>query len=268
MTAEDNIETATVIEWKKAGFESKETITRKTDLVKSVEYEAKNKNGLHNSMSKVSDLPKGINKIRKKIKDAYDEDDEDENGFFDNMLGMHNSLFNALHENEKKSLKVQENTHNIGMQQDASRLESMMNVNKIAKDIGLKSIGKEAMASIQKDLPKNSKDSIKLVTKEVIKQAGLEKTGIKKLSDKDLLLTYRGIKRVQKVGGNKAVEGMKLKEIMGVGEEKADDKKIAEVILQKSGRKNCKKDRIVKKNVLTNTKGKVKNLEQEISSYR
>ena len=63
------------IEWKKKqGFETSEKNSRKTDIKKSIEYEAKRKNNLNKTTPvRPSDLPKGLKKIRKKIKEAYEE---------------------------------------------------------------------------------------------------------------------------------------------------------------------------------------------------
>lgn len=64
----------TNLEWKKKGFESKETLTLKTNVKKALQYEATAKKPVQNGFSPLpSELPKGLKKIRKKIKDVYDD---------------------------------------------------------------------------------------------------------------------------------------------------------------------------------------------------
>lgn len=59
----------TNLEWKKKGFESKETLTLKTNVKKALQYEATAKKPVQNGFSPLpSELPKGLKKIRKKSK--------------------------------------------------------------------------------------------------------------------------------------------------------------------------------------------------------
>ena len=68
------------IEWKKPGFGSSEKLSLKVNTKEAVLYDAKKKNGLQKSNPLTpADLPAGLKKIRKKIKDVFDEDEEDEN---------------------------------------------------------------------------------------------------------------------------------------------------------------------------------------------
>ena len=107
------------IEWKKKqGFETSEKISRKTDIKKAVEYKAKKKNNFNKSaLIPPSELPKGLKRIRKKIKEAYEED-EDEDSYTSFPLGLDNGLANALYDNEKRQLQQKNTLANQKMQQD------------------------------------------------------------------------------------------------------------------------------------------------------
>ena len=128
------------IEWKKPGFGSSEKLSLKVNTKEAVLYDAKKKNGLQKSNPLTpADLPAGLKKIRKKIKDVFDEDEEDENDSVfvpSQSLQEANSLFNALNEDEKRIFKQQQTLHQIKMQNDAGKLEALAMANKTAQEAG------------------------------------------------------------------------------------------------------------------------------------
>ena len=68
------------------------------------------------------------------------------------------------------------------------------------------------------------------------------------LSDRELIELLRGIKRIQTVGGEKAIEGMKIKDVVEAGKLESDEKKVAQIILKKTGRKSSdRKKALLKK---------------------
>lgn len=236
---------STNIEWKKnkKNFGVTEKITRKTNLKKTLEYEAKEKKPLTSTKSpKLSDLPKGIKKLRKKIKDVYDEDEEEE--FFDFIpLNMESSLYNALYEDEKKQIQQQNIIKNQSMQQTVGKMEAIMQADKMAKQAGLNGINKKLVNSATQDVLLTQNPLEKVLCEEA---ASKLKTNGKILSTKETVSMLRGIDRIRKMAQAadesqlKTLEKMKLEEVINAGEKTTEDKQVAELILKKSGRKTKK----------------------------
>lgn len=234
------------VEWKKTGFESKDKLTRKTNVKKALEYEAKDKKIAQNSFATLpSELPKGLNKMRKKIKDIYDEDDEDENDFIIAPLEQ-SSLLNALHDNEKTQLKTQETIKNMQMQQNAGKMEALMMASQVTQQLGLKSLSKDTFNKNFQDVAISSNTFERAIKDDLSKKMKLKG---RDLSKKEMVNLLRGIKRVQELSPNtdgqkdksKVLEGWKLDDLLSAGEKGTDDKVVAEMILKKSGRKSSKK---------------------------
>ena len=231
------------IEWKKKSFENKERLTLKINVKQAIQYEVTEKKNLSKAFSpKPSELPKGLKKIRKKIKDIYDDDeDEDENEFqLAPAMDLNNSLYNALHEDEKRQFKQQETIKNINMQQNAGRMEAITMADRASKDLGLKGISKKNINKNMIDVSLNSKTYENVLKDELSTKAKIKG---RRLSDAETINLLRGIKRIQALAlasdesKVKALEGWKIDEIVDVGRKDTEDKKIAKKILVKSGRK-------------------------------
>lgn len=231
------------IEWKKSGFESSEKATRRINEQKAAQYDAFKRNGA----SKVTtvtpaDLPKGLNKIRKKIRDIYDdEEEEDENDFqpSPNLITANNSLLNALSEEEKQDLSSRETLEQMQMQQAAGRLEALITADKLAKSAGLKGLQKKTAAQAMTDVRMPETILKSVVQKDIAKRLKISKGA---LPQKDIGKFFRGIKRIEAIGGSKqAVRGMSVKNVIQAGDEKkTNDSKIAKMILAKTGRGKIK----------------------------
>lgn len=238
----DDTSSSSNIEWKKnkKGFGATEKITRKTNIKKALEFEAKEKKPLTSSQSlSPANLPIGIKKLRKKIKESYEEDDEDE--YTDVVpLNMESSLYNALYEDEKKQIKYQNTLKNQTMQQTVGKMEAIMQADRLARESGLNGINKKTVNSTTQDalVPKDTLE--KVLSKEASSKI---KTDGKLLSAKETVTLLRGIDRICKmseaaeISQMKALEKMKLDEVLNAGEKNTDDKQVAELILKKSGRK-------------------------------
>ena len=235
------------IEWKKTGFDFNERITLKTNVRKAVEYEAKNKNsGLKNKyIPNPAELPNGLKKIRKKIKDVWDDEDEDENDY--QVIAVNSpeeynmSLMDALQTDEKKFLKQNEDIQNINTLQQTERNQQIANADKMAKDSGLKGLDKNVLAqtsqniSIGEDL---AKDAILGQVARSFKYKGA------KLPAKDAKKLITGIKRIQQAGGKNAVSGMSLKDVLEAGKKSSGKKDVIKKMLEKSGRIENKNNKI------------------------
>lgn len=242
------------LEWKKSGFETSEKVTLKVNLNEAMKYEASKKsNPQKNKAPTPADLPAGLNKIRKKIKDVFDEEDDEDEFQVKAPIMMpeeNSSLLNALNDDEKRILKQQEINDNMKMQQNAGKLEALSIAAQFAKEAGLKKVDKKSAA---KGIANN--DPTANVLKDIVKDDVLKKLNIKgkELSDGKVIQLLRGIKRIRAVGGEDAIKGLKISEVVQAGEkEVTDDKKVARVIQKKRGLGKEEKKRLEK------TKGKNK----------
>lgn len=256
------------IEWKKTGFDNKERVTLKVNVKEAAVYDAKKKNQPASALPTPQSLPKGLKKIRKKIRDVFDEEeDEDENEFQFVPAGLEqeagNSLLNALSEEEKRILKQQESLQTIKMQQTAGKMEAIASVAEMAKQAGIKNIEKKITAKNMQMVASTDE-----IVSHTIRDILADKEHIKgeDIPQGKIIQTLRGVKRVKELGGNKALQGLKLQDIQEIGEKplKADDKnskeykEVAELILTKSGQ-DIKKKKKPAKNTAPKAKGKSAN---------
>lgn len=234
------------IEWKKnKGFGSTEKLSRRIDKEKALKEEAKSKKPISNAQPPLpSQLPQGLKKLRKKIKEVYDEDEEEEDYYTFLPNEPMSSLMNALYDDERKQLSIRENTfNNQKLQQDAGRIEAVRMANQLSKEFGFGKIDKSIINENMQNATLNTRDFEKILKDDVMKKA---KISTKQLSKAETVNLLRGIKRIKKIAMQgkeaelKAIEGLKIEDIISAGERNADDNKVAEIILQKSGRKNKK----------------------------
>lgn len=230
------------LEWKKSGFDAKEKLTLKVNLKEALKYEAKKKTNVQkNTVPTPADLPLGLKKIRKKIKDVFDEDeDENEDDFAivsPLSLDENNSLLKALNDDERKILKQQEVNNTIKMQQNAGKMEALSIADRFAKDAGLKKLSKESIANGMQEIGLGENAIKNIVKDDIAKKMNIKG---RNLSDAKTIQLLRGIKRIRAVGGADAVKGLKISEVVLVGEIdekdwKVDDRKVAKIIQKKRG---------------------------------
>lgn len=237
------------MEWKKSGFDKNEKVTLKINVKEANLYEAKNKRNVQTAYSPMpTDLPKGLKKIRSKIRDVFDEDeDEDENitaPLSPNMIEEENSLLGALRDDEKKFLKQQQDLTTIKSQQMVEKTAALAVADRAVKEIGLKGLKKETI--VQNELSVEvGKDTLNDALKKDL--GGKMKLQWKQLSEKEMIQFLRGIKRIKSIGGDDAVVGMKIDEVINAGGKKTEDETIAQMILEKSGRKEKDENKLKSK---------------------
>jgi hypothetical protein len=164
-------------------------------------------------------------------------------------------LDNALNEEEKSLLKQKEERDNVRLQTNTAKIDAMLVLNRFIKESGLKELDKK---NINKDID-NPVSNPTHATKEAIRNDIAKKENIKweDLDDKEIISFLRGVKKIRDVGGNKAIEKMKINDIVKAGHKETDEKKIAKMILKKSGR-NRKAKKIAEKVKVINLKPKQK----------
>lgn len=143
------------IEWKKNNSDPSERLTLRINHKEAAAYSATKKNSFNApAMPVAENLPKGLKKIRKKIRkidvrsDYEDEDDEDFQYIPDSLeqLNQANSLMNALNDEEKRLLQQQESLQNMKMQQTAGKMEALAVAANMARQAGLTGTEKKRLS--------------------------------------------------------------------------------------------------------------------------
>ena len=247
MTDED---TNPNIEWKKTTIGEQEKITRKTNIKQAVEYEAKKDNVFKTTPLKPNDLPVGLKKIQKKIR-SLDEDDEDDDNVqivADPLLMAQNnsSLYNALHEDEKQVLMQQETNNTIRLQLETEKKTAVNMADNLVRNAGFKGLKKETIRRSMNENTISPQKINKTLQNEFKKELKGKNKDWENLSDKELVELMQGVNKIKEIGGKKSektFQEMDMKEVIEVGKEKNNDKKIARTICEKTGRKEVKKDK-------------------------
>ena len=246
------------IEWKKNNSEPSERLTLRVNHKEAAVYSAAKKNVLKAPrVSAAENLPKGLKKIRKKVRNIdvsseYDDDEEEEFQYVPDsleQLNQANSLMNALNEEEKKLLHHQEELQNMNMQRMAGKMEALATAAHMAKQAGLNGFEQKAIVKNQQ-----SNEPLENIAKQAVGDmlSQKEKTVIKKIPEGKVIQTLRGVKRVKDAGGTKALEGLSLDALIKAGEKNLSDEDLAKIaakennelakkILKKSGQDVKKK---------------------------
>ncbi len=221
-------------DWKKQGFDLNERLTLKHNTLEAKRYRERQNQKKQPPFLKPEKKQLPPHKISSKIKDVYDEDEEDENGIYQpiRVRAEENPLYNALDENEKRLYMQKDTIKQTQMQQTVGKMEALQVANTLAKEVGLSKISAETANS---KLNEAVFDPKKMQEKVIEKEIG-HKLGLKgKIEDGKIVEAAKGIKKVQAMSNAKGVQNMHMDDVVRVGEDKLSDKKIAELILEKSG---------------------------------
>lgn len=224
-----------LFDWKKNGFDKNERLSLKINIKEAEAYNAKKDKPT--KAPRPENLSLGLKKLRKKIKEVYDEDeDDDENDTIFAPIPYaqeeENPLLNALTEDEKRMFNQKTTIENTQMQQNAGKMEALHIASNLAKDAGLQNISRKAVAlGMQEAVFRPEEMQEKVIKKEVSGKLGIKG----KIEDGKIIQAARGIKKVEQLGGKQAAKNLDMRDIVKAGEEKLDDIKLAELILEKSG---------------------------------
>ena len=239
-------------EWKKKSFGKKERLSRRIDARQATLSEKKQKNNFSSAVSlkESSDVvfQSHLKRMRKTIKQALDDDEEDEEDFYiekESLLHLDNqlsdaTLFKSLNEQEKRVLLQKQTHQDIQMQQNASKISALAHLNSLAKKAGLPKLSAHDVAQ---NMQNNGwgRSTLKMAVEHHISPD--LKTGRQNLSPEKITKLMKGLKRLQKIGGISAVRGMKINDVIHLTDTRFDDKKVARLLLKKTGRKpNVRQD--------------------------
>ena len=239
-------DTSANIEWEQnKGFSNNSRQSRRIDAQKAMAAEAKERNNFKLKSQTPKDLPKNLKRLRTKIKEVYDDDeDEEENEviFHFSFEEENSSLLNALKDEEKSKLSFNSTLKNQKMQQTAGKMEAIIMADKMSKKLGLSGLKKKVINENIQDVRLNSETFDKAIKQNVSVKTKIKTDG---LSAKDTANMVKGLKKVQQAAivAEQAelnlIENVKAEDLVKIGKSQ-NDKKTAEMILEKSGRKETK----------------------------
>lgn len=243
MAEEDN---PANIEWEqKKDFSDKTRQSRKIDLKKALAAEAKDRNNFKSRTRSPKDLPKGLKKLRTKIKEVYDDDeDEEENEviFHFSLEDGNSSLINALKDDEKSAFLFNKTLENQKMQQTAGKMEAILMADQMSKKLGLNGLKKKVVHDNIQDVALNSETFDKAIKQNIAAKTKVKAGNLSSAETKEMV---KGLKKMKQAAAasnqidTKLAEKMKADELVQIGKSH-DEKKTAKMILEKSGRKESK----------------------------
>lgn len=198
-----------------------------------------------------SPSPQALNRLRKKIKEVYDEEDEDEEGntFFDINLLDNQEIYDeeqARSRQEKETIKITQE------QQMAGRLSAVMSANMAAKAAGQSSSPTREDAR----LLNSSEYTPAEIRRQVLKQKVVKPLNLQgDIPDENLEKSIQGIKNIKKQFSEEELQNLPAENMSDFAEER-DENELAKLILKKSGRRAPTKklsDRIKEMSSLQNS---------------
>ena len=257
------------IEWKQdKNGENNSRISRRLDEKKAALFNKKAPNKLDVGVRNLEKAPVGLKKIRSKIREVFDEDEDDEyetdkpKAFdFDNEANYtDSSLLHGLKEEEKQKLQVDETIHNQNMQQNAGKMMAIMEANRLASQNGLKNIEKKIVNQTMLNVNTDINTFNDTLTRQLNKEEKIKtpKTSSYK-STTDLVKGLGKAKKIEKLDDidKKRVDKLQVEDLIELGREK-NNEKVAKTILKKTGRKEEGKNKIDDKKEKINAQNKIK----------
>lgn len=250
----EDLNSSANIEWKQdASSISKKTRTTRRIDEKKISLSDKKNNKLDIGLSKFGASSGNLKKIRKKIKDIFDEDDDEENDFVftHNPLLLNNSdedknssLVESLNADEKQQLITQQTIKNQDMQKSSKKMGDILNAQTELKNSGIKKMDNALINDTMINIATDEKAFDITIQKQVKKSTNVKIRD--SYSPKEIKDFIKGLEKVQKSqevfleNDKKLSEKLKSDDFIDIGKEK-NDQKIAQTIIEKTGRDNKNK---------------------------
>lgn len=237
------------IEWKQdSGIDKKTHASRKLDMKKLAMADKKAPNQLDSGIKRVKNTTANLKKIRTKIREVFDEDeDEDviEKPLFLNFENenQNSSLVDGLKEDEKKQLQIEQTLKNQNMQQSVGKMTAILQADQELRESGLKKMDSRTINQNMLNVVTDKQTFSNTLKEHIEEKEKIKTKNIVSYQDtKDLL---KGLKKIKRTGAvskeidQKRIEKMEAKEIAELGKEK-NEREVARTILEKTGRKGKK----------------------------
>ncbi len=222
----------------KKGFDDSERMTLKINVQEALQYEAEK------GKKKVGSLPKNLKKIKKKVRDSYDEDEDD--GMDEDVIRSlrelqinqtdasngDNSLINALNEQERRQIMQTTNIEITRHEENAGKQNALEQADTNLRKATLRKMNtQEFMNEMNEAIYNPSSLRREAMEHNIAKQMGI-KGKIEKHHEGKVV---EGVKKVKDLTGNRKVKTLKMKDVQKIGKKNMTQNQTAELILKKSG---------------------------------
>lgn len=240
----------------KKGFDDSERLTLRIDAIEAEKYQSKKTKQTSNV------LPKTVKKMKTKVRQLGDEEDEDEDLMDHDAIrslqqlqinqndasNSDTSLINALFENERRQIMQNTNIEITRQQENAGRHNALEQADTMLRKADMHRMNTQEFMNELKDAIYNpSKLRREALQDQIAKQMGIEGK-IEKRSEGNVV---EGVKKVKELSGNRQVSQIKMQDVEKIGKENMNQNQTAELILQKSGQTarlaEIKRDTTIKK---------------------
>ena len=231
----------TALDWNKKGFVPSERLSLRIDAQEANRYQAKN------GKAKLGDLSPALKSLRKKVRNPFDEDEDDNDGAPDDEVfrmlreleqnandasNNDTTLLNALSPAEKRFIDQRSTIENNRMEDNAGKLNAMQQADTLSRKAGIsKMTNDDYMNHMQKAIYNPRRLREQTFEENVAKKVGL-KGHVTKHNTGEVV---KGVKKITETTKNKKVKGMSFDDAAKVGKKNMSKNATAELILQKSG---------------------------------
>jgi len=223
---------------KKQGFDDAERMSLRINVREAVQYEAEK------GKKKLGNLPKNMKKIKKKVGDSYDEDEED--GMDEDVIRSlrelqinqidasngDSTLINALNEQERRQIMQTTNIEITRHEENAGKQNALEQADTNLRKATLHKMNtREFMNEMNEAIYNPSRIRRAAMEHSIAKQMGI-KGEIKKNHEGNVV---QGVKKVKDLSGNRKVKTIEMKDVQKIGKKNMSQNQTAELILKKSG---------------------------------
>ena len=228
-------------DWKKKKVGDDERLTLRIDAIEADKYQARK-----NKMQSSTKRAKPNNKISKKVKQLYDDEEDEDDGMDEDVvrsfreLRMNQSdasnsdttLIDALAPSEKRMVEQRTNIEITRHQENAGRLNAIEQADTLARKAGIRKTNDSERTEKMQDAVYNPKRiRAESLEKNIAKQIGL-KGEIKFYTEGKVV---EGVKELKKMTDNHKVKNVKMQDMKDFGKKTLTENEKAELILRKSG---------------------------------
>ncbi len=251
----------------KKGFDDSERLTLRIDALEAEKYQAKK------TKQSTNNLPKNMRKIKTKVRQLEEDDEEDEDLMDHDAIrslrqlqinqndasNADSSLINALFDNERRQIMQNTNIEISRHQENAGRQNALEQADTLLRKADMKRMNtKEFMEEMKEAIYNPSKLRREALQDQIAKQMGIEG----KIEKRSEGVVLEGIKKVKELSNNKQVPQLKMNDVEKIGTQKMNQNETAELILKKSGQtsrlEEIKRDTGIKKTTAKSTDDKEK----------
>ena len=234
----NSTETKNDVKKNKKGFDNNERLTLRIDVDLANRYQ------VEKGKKKLNTLPKNLKKLNKKVRDSYDEEDED--GMDEDVIRSlrelqinqndasngDSTLINALSAAEKRQIMQSTNIEVTRHEENAGKQNALEQADTILRKSNMRRMNtQEFMNEMQDAIYNPSRLRRDALENNIAKQMGI-KGEITKRNEGNVI---SGIQKVKELSGNRQIPTLNMEDVQNVGKQNMSQNATAELILRKSG---------------------------------